>query len=30
MDTRDEALTVLKDIENNQTFSNIALGNELS
>ena len=29
MDTRDVALTVLLDIETNQTFSNIALGNAL-
>ena len=29
MDTRDVALTVLLDIESNQTFSNIALGNAL-
>ncbi len=29
MDTRDVALTVLLDIENNQTFSNLALGNAL-
>ena len=29
MDTRDVALTVLLDIETNQAFSNIALGNAL-